>query len=313
MNEQIQNILNENGTKTEKIKKLLALGLTRRAVADLVTNGNYGFVQNVYTRMLRDMNTTTAQVATTVIPHLNYTFDRNFGIEIEAYNCSKQKLAQELTAAGIKVKVEDYNHIDSEERWKIISDGSLTGTQSFELVSPILHGEEGLKDLEKVCWVLELCDVKVNNSCGLHIHMDAAGFTLQTWKNLALSYKRLEKVIDAFMPSSRRNNRFCQGFANITETQIKSAGTITDLRRAFGNDRYRKVNLEAYARHRTVEFRQHSGTTNFTKMSAWIYFLAKLIIFAENGEVQNRTTLQNIPFLDDREKIYFKLRTRKLA
>lgn len=313
MNEQIQNILNENGTKTEKIKKLLALGLTRRAVADLVTNGNYGFVQNVYTRMLRDMNTTTAQVATTVIPHLNYTFNRNFGIEIEAYNCSKQKLAQELTAAGIKVKVEDYNHIDSEERWKITSDGSLTGTQSFELVSPILHGEEGLKDLEKVCWVLELCDVKVNNSCGLHIHMDAAGFTLQTWKNLALSYKRLENVIDAFMPSSRRNNRFCQGFANITEKQIKSAGTINDLRRAFGNDRYRKVNLEAYARHRTVEFRQHSGTTNFTKMSAWIYFLAKLIIFAENGEVQNRTTLQNIPFLDDREKIYFKLRTRKLA
>ena len=313
MNEQIQNILNENGTKTEKIKKLLALGLTRRAVADLVTNGNYGFVQNVYTRMLRDMNTTTAQVATTVIPHLNYTFNRNFGIEIEAYNCSKQKLAQELTAAGIKVKVEDYNHIDSQERWKITSDGSLTGNQSFELVSPILHGEEGLKDLEKVCWVLELCDVKVNNSCGLHIHMDAAGFTLQTWKNLALSYKRLEKVIDAFMPSSRRNNRFCQGFANITETQIKSAGTITDLRRAFGNDRYRKVNLEAYARHRTVEFRQHSGTTNFTKMSAWVYFLAKLITFAENGEVQNRTTLQNIPFLDEREKIYFKLRTRKLA
>ena len=67
MNEQIQNILNENGTKTEKIKKLLALGLTRRAVADLVTNGNYGFVQNVYTRMLRDMNTTIAQVATTTI------------------------------------------------------------------------------------------------------------------------------------------------------------------------------------------------------------------------------------------------------
>lgn len=30
MNEQIQNILRENGTKTSKIQKLLALGLTRR-------------------------------------------------------------------------------------------------------------------------------------------------------------------------------------------------------------------------------------------------------------------------------------------
>ena len=43
MNEQIQNILNENGTKTSKIQKLLSLGLTRRQVADLVANGNYGF------------------------------------------------------------------------------------------------------------------------------------------------------------------------------------------------------------------------------------------------------------------------------
>ena len=313
MNEQIQNILNENGTKTEKIKKLLALGLTRRAVADLVTNGNYGFVQNVYARMMRNIATSTALAAATVVPNIDYTFSRNFGVEIEAYNCSKQKLAQELTAVGINVRVEGYNHTDSTEHWKLVADGSLTGNESFELVSPILHGEEGLKDLEKVCWVLELCNVKVNESCGLHIHMDAADFTINTWKNLALGYKRLEKVIDAFMPTSRRNNRFCEGFADITEHNIKNAVTICDLRRAFGNDRYHKVNLEAYARHRTVEFRQHGGTTNFVKMSSWIHFLAKLITFAEQGEVQARTTLQNIPFLTEREKIYFQIRTRKLA
>ncbi len=83
------------------------------------------------------------------------------------------------------VRVEGYNHTDSTEYWKLVADGSLTGNESFELVSPILHGEEGLKDLEKVCWVLELCNVKVNESCGLHIHMDAADFTINTWKNLA--------------------------------------------------------------------------------------------------------------------------------
>ena len=54
MNEQIQSILNENGTKTSKIQKLLALGLTRRQVADLAADGNYGFVQNVYKRSLKD-------------------------------------------------------------------------------------------------------------------------------------------------------------------------------------------------------------------------------------------------------------------
>lgn len=42
MEQQIANILAQTTTKTRKIQQLLMLGLTRRQVADLVTNGNYG-------------------------------------------------------------------------------------------------------------------------------------------------------------------------------------------------------------------------------------------------------------------------------
>ncbi len=313
MNEQIQNILNENGTKTSKIQKLLSLGLTRRQVADLVANGNYGFVQNVYKRMMQEMTQGAAQAATTVLPQLDYTFNRNFGIEIEAYNCTRERLARELTAAGISVEVEGYNHTDHTDHWKLVTDSSLHGNNTFELVSPILHGEQGIEELEKVCWVLDLCNAKVNDSCGLHVHMDAAEFDLSTWKNLILTYKRLEGVIDNFMPHSRRNNRYCKGLSAITETSIKNARSISDLRTAFLHNRYHKVNLEAYARHRTVEFRQHGGSTNFTKMSAWIHFLAKMITFAKQGKVKNNITLQDVPFLTESEKLYFRLRTKKLA
>jgi len=313
MNEQIQNILNENGTKTSKIQKLLALGLTRRQVADLVANGNYGFVQNVYKRMMQGLTNTAAQTAATIAPAIDYAFNRNFGIEIEAYNCTRERLARELTAAGINVQVEGYNHTDHTDHWKLVTDSSLSGNNTFELVSPILHGEQGLEELEKVCWVLDLCNAKVNDSCGLHVHMDAAEFDLTTWKNLILTYKRLEGVIDNFMPRSRRNNRYCKGLSAITETSIKNARSISDLRTAFLHNRYHKVNLEAYARHRTVEFRQHGGSTNFTKMSAWIHFLAKMITFAKQGQVHTGTTLQNIPFLTESEKLYLKIRTKKLA
>ena len=309
MNEQIQQILNSCGTKTAKIQQLLSLGLTRRQVADLVTNGNYGFVQNVYARMMRD----TLTAGTTVVPELDYTFLRSFGVEIEAYNCTREKVATELRAAGISVAVEGYNHTDHHDHWKLVTDGSLSGNQTFELVSPILSGEQGLEQLEKVCWVLDLCNVKVNESCGLHIHMDAADFDLATWKNLAITYKRLEGIIDGFMPLSRRNNRYCKSLSGISEDSIRRAQTITDLRRVFHNDRYHKVNLEAYARHRTVEFRQHGGTTNFTKMSAWIHFLEKMITFAKQGTVHQRTTLSGIPFLTDSEKLYLRIRTRKLT
>ena len=313
MNEQIQRILNQTGTKTSKIQQLLTLGLTRRQVADLVANGNYGFVQNVYKRMMQGITQSAAQAATTVLPQLDYTFNRNFGVEIEACNCTRERLARELTAAGINVQVEGYNHTDHTDHWKLVTDSSLHGNNTFELVSPILHGEQGLEELEKVCWVLDLCNAKVNDTCGLHVHMDAAEFDLSTWKNLILTYKRLEGVIDNFMPRSRRNNRYCKGLSAITETSIKNARSISDLRTAFLHNRYHKVNLEAYARHRTVEFRQHGGSTNFTKMSAWIHFLAKMITFAKQGQVNTGTTLQNIPFLTESEKLYLKIRTKKLA
>ena len=306
MNEQITAILSQTTTKTRKIEQLLQLGLTRRQVADLVTNGNYGFVQNVYKKMLsRTVHTIPASI------QLDYTFTRKFGIEIEAYNCTREKLASELRAAGIDVAVEGYNHT-TRNHWKLVTDSSLTGNNTFELVSPVLEGEAGLKELEKVCWVLEFCDVKVNDSCGLHIHMDAADFDLQTWKNLALSYKHLERVIDSFMPQSRRQNYYCKGLSSISTADIQAAQNINDLRAAFGNNRYRKVNLEAYARHRTVEFRQHSGTTNFTKMENWVRFLNGLITFAKSGIAAN-TSLENIPFLDEKQKLFYKLRTKKLA
>ena len=313
MNEQIQSILNENRTKTSKIQKLLSLGLTRRQVADLVANGNYGFVQNVYKRMMQGLTNTAAQTAATIAPVIDYTFNRNFGVEIEACNCTRERLARELTAAGINVQVEGYNHTDHTDHWKLVTDSSLSGNNTFELVSPILHGEQGLEELEKVCWVLDLCNAKVNDTCGLHVHMDAAEFDLATWKNLILTYKRLEGVIDNFMPHSRRNNHYCKALTAITENSIKHARNIGELRAAFFHNRYHKVNLEAYARHRTVEFRQHGGSTNFTKMSAWIHFLAKMITFAKQGQVNAGTTLQNIPFLTESEKLYLKIRTKKLA
>lgn len=306
MNEQITAILSQATTKTRKIEQLLQLGLTRRQVADLVTNGNYGFVQNVYKKMLERAG---QNIPTST--QLDYSFTRKFGIEIEAYNCTREKLASELRAAGIDVAVEGYNHT-TRNHWKLVTDASLTGNNTFELVSPVLEGEAGLKELEKVCWVLEFCDVKVNDSCGLHIHMDAADFDLQTWKNLALSYKHLERVIDSFMPQSRRQNYYCKGLSSISAADIQAAQSIADLQAAFGNNRYRKVNLEAYARHRTVEFRQHSGTTNFTKMENWIRFLNGLITFAKAG-IAGTTSLDSIPFLDEKQKLFYKLRTKKLA
>ena len=159
--------------------------------------------------------------------------------------------------------------------------------------------------------MLELCDVKVNGSCGLHVHIDAAGFSMETWRNLALSYKHLEPVIDRFMPASRRDNYYCRGWA-MSLTMIRSARTVDELKGRIG-DRYHKVNLEAYSRTR----RSSSGSIRerpaSQKMRNWVLFLHKLVTFATRGQVPAGTALQDIPFLDGEQKLYYKLRTKKLS
>lgn len=312
MNERVRNILEQSTTKTSKIQQLLLLGLTKREIADLVTRGNCGFVCNVYKKMLERGTFVPCQAGQVSVPVLDYSFTRRFGVEIEAYNCTQEKLLHELREAGIRVAIEGYTHRTT-EHWKLVTDSSLSGNDTFELVSPILAGEAGLKELETVCWVLDLCDVKVNDSCGFHVHMDAASFSMETWRNLALTYKHLEPVIDSFMPGSRRNNQYCQSLHGISDTAIREASTITGLQCVFNNRRYYKLNLEAYSRHRTVEFRQHSGTTNYTKMEKWIRFLNGLVTFASAASLPERTNLESLPFLGEKEKLFFKLRTKKLA
>jgi hypothetical protein len=318
MNTQIQNILSQTATKTWKIQQLILLGLSRTEIAGMVTNGNYGFVQNVYAKMQREGQLNQAAVIAAVIEEAMTprAFNKDFGVEFEAYNVDKTVLRNKLRAAGIQCESEGYNH-NTRPHWKIVSDGSLSGLQTFELVSPILKGEAGLAELIKVCSVLNKCGAKVNQTCGTHVHINASNFTLDHWKRIYINYTRLEKVIDGFMPASRRKdtNRYCKGFANVTnfENRIKNAQDLRQIENLLLNSRYWKVNPQSYNRHKTCEFRQHAGTTDFVKISSWIRFLSNLVDYSEQYEVATRTlaTLKNFNTVELVN--YFEYRTLELA
>ena len=106
MNETIRRILAESGTKTSKIRKLLLTGLSHREIADLVTRGNRGFVWNVYKRMRDEGLLPASQTATVLRPEPDYTFNRCFGVEIEAYNCPRQTLTDALRRLASLWKLE---------------------------------------------------------------------------------------------------------------------------------------------------------------------------------------------------------------
>jgi biotin operon repressor len=229
--------------------------------------------------MPRTRSTTSAATAT--------ISDRTFGIEIEFVGISIEQALTALENAGIPVNrrlSNGYNHTRTDQ-WKIVTDSSVDydGYNGGEVVSPILSGEAGLEQARKVAKALDNAGATANRACGLHVHVDGRDFTAPEVNNLAKRYALFEPEIDQIMPRSRRDNsnRYCQSFKRWFESVYVSRrfDRATTIAEACGvqDDRFMKLNLCAFGRHGTFEFRQHSGTVNAGKIENWIRFCVNFV------------------------------------
>lgn len=216
-----------------------------------------------------------------------------FGIEIECYlpeGTTAAQAAAALAQRGIPCNAETYNHM-ARANWKVVTDGSLGDySRGVEFVSPILRGENGLKQVETVCKALTDFGCTVNKKCGLHVHVGVANAALGFFKNLTKLYALYEPIIDAMMPASRRAsaNMFCRSMTAANMARIESANDLDSLINTIsgrgGESRYFKLNLTAYRRHRTVEFRQHSGTLDAIKATKWAILCLKMVAAAQRAD-----------------------------
>ena len=237
-------------------------------------------------------------------PELTLRF--TMGVEIECFNINKSAIIETLRAERVHAINTGYCHTDYADTYKLASDSSIHGNDGCEVVSPIL---QNLDSLKKVCKTINAAGAKVNKSCGLHIHFGAEDFTLAQWKRIILNYARLESIIDSFMPESRRGSKncYCRSIASAAR-RLESYGayTMNDIYEAFNGDRYHKVNVMSFRRHKTIEFRHHSGTTDFTKIENWINFLRGLLEYSINNETLiSASSINDIPFLTSTQKAYF--------
>ncbi|NPV54665.1 MAG: hypothetical protein HPY71_14315 [Firmicutes bacterium] len=231
--------------------------------------------------------------------------ERKYGIEIEAFGVDRFELQNKLWQAGIIVHVEAYNH-ETRDHWKITSDGSISGENPFELVSPPLQGERGIEEIKKVCQVLAVLGAQVNKSCGFHDHHDAAGLTAQSVRSLIGMYIRFQGVLDELVAPSRRgdNNRFCRAVTPEVYYSAFQKDSVSAIADSCQPDRYYKLNLKAYIRHNTVEFRQHQGTVDAEKIVNWIRLTQAMV---ESAEKLNHAKLDltNRPVRPDHDRWHF--------
>jgi len=212
-----------------------------------------------------------------------------YGVEIECYiQGTAITLERKLGEAGLNSAFEDYNHRTS-NHWKITSDATLETKNSdrnvftnVEIVSPILYGEAGLAQLKKVCEVIGVMNGRINTKAGLHVHHACNGHGgLKLAVMAALIYRQFQDDYDKMLPKSRRHH--CEYAEHISVSDIENYKRFvrTDSIRDDGLARRRVVNVYAYARHGTCEFRQHSGSVDYTKISNWVKITRHVVIRAK--------------------------------
>lgn len=285
LNEEIQEIKNMKGSKAAKKEAFIKLGLRKYDIEILLSE---------LPKPIREVHKFT------------------FGVEIECL-VAANVMRECATRNNMPFQYEGYNHIDNNHYYKFVSDSSIRGENPIECVSPVLSGKNGMKSLEICCKALNEANAQVNISTGLHVHIGATKLSDTAYVNVFKNYQKLEKVIDTFMARSRRanNSQWCRTLQGIS---FDSCSAKIDVFEVMNGNRYFKVNACSYSRHKTIEFRQYQGSTDFEKISNWINFCTKLVAWSKKNVLSSEvTSIDDIPFLTAKEKSFFKSRAEILA
>jgi hypothetical protein len=86
---------------------------------------------------------------------------------------------------------------------------------------------------------------------------------------------------------SRRGNNYCKPIHSSVKGRVDAMSTVQQIISNW--DRFSVLNLAAYSRHHTVEFRQHQGTIECDKIMNWVKLVAKVVIAAAKGTVATET------------------------
>lgn len=173
----------------------------------------------------------------------------------------KMKLSNQITVKDDgSVHPNNNNECECDEETLENSGCECNCEYGKEIVVTFQYGDWA--PLQAVCDKLNEIGCYVNKSCGLHVHFDCRH--LKSGRNLGTMARRVARavpVLKKLLPKSRQTNHFCEH-------------TINTLK---GGDRYSFVNMHSYNKHRTLEIRGHSGTTDASKIVNWIKVLRTIM------------------------------------
>lgn len=233
--------------------------------------------------------------------------DQCFGVEVEMTGITREQAARTLAKY---FGTQPHHHggtydswivKDPEgKEWKLMSDASIRTecktssgyepTDDYEyrveMVTPKLTYPELLK-LQECVRQVRHAGAKANDSCGIHVHVDAANHNRQSLKNLiGIMYSKEDILFKALQVNEARASRWCQKVREpmLQQARKLSADETTDLtqleyiwyegnvsnREHYNWTRYYALNLHSVFYRGTVEWRCFNSTLHAGKVAAYV-------------------------------------------
>lgn len=165
--------------------------------------------------------------------------------------------------------------------------------EGFEVVSDKILWPKDVSQIVDIIQTVNNYDVKINRSCGYHIHLDTTNFDYKQIAKLMMFYIVFEDVILSFLPFSRRTNSFCKLLKNRISLEDINAvrdrdqleqlwykiKVLTEREQArlnsyksekYHGSRYAGANFHSVFFRNSLEIRYHSATLNAEKIINWI-------------------------------------------
>ncbi len=263
--------------------------------------------------------------------------DQCFGVEIEMTGITREEAARALadyfgTTPQYYGGVYDSWHVrdPAGKKWKLMSDSSIqpeyqtpNGYIQFdentmegrpykvEMVTPKLTYTE-LPRLQECMRRVKRIGAKVNDSCGLHVHVDASNHNRQSLKNLiGIMYSKEDLLFKALRVNENRAELYCQ---KVREPMLRKARELSSDETSdltlleniwyegeigktshYNWTRYYALNLHSVFYRGTVEWRCFNSTLNPDRAAAYVNLCLAISAqaIAQRSTVMKKTKSDN--------------------
>lgn len=205
---------------------------------------------------------------------------------------------------------------ETAKRWSAstVKDGSLPHG-GFEVNTSPAMGDPFLHQLMDWCDTFKSIGARINDACGVHVHVDARDIKVDDAMKVFHLYAKVEHVLFGLVAPSRQTSTFCKpvatklmllvdqyneaGYAGHKKTSrlakrnvLKTLYPNSESREykvamgdkwGGGNDvHYWAFNVHSWFHRGTFEFRHHHGTLMFHKLRNWALICAALVDKAQS-------------------------------